>query len=215
MSTDFIDDGVIESSGRGSGSESAGMGLDQRKEEIAGKVADTAEEIELLRLRQAELESAKKHLEEVNRKQEEYSQGKKELIESLSRNLVLMEKEEIRGSRMVELLSSSRTSFKKLLSEIREIREEEWNEKNFEEELDRALALLESARMEYNQAIAKIDAESWAKVQPKGLSTELSGSQLDELGFAFWLKLGVAFSLPIIFVIMALFAAYVWLGGLG
>lgn len=215
MSTDFIDDGVIESSGRGSGSESAGMGLDQRKEEIAGKVADTAEEIELLRLRQAELESAKKHLEEVNRKQEEYSQGKKELIESLSRNLVLMEKEEIRGSRMVELLSSSRTSFKKLLSEIREIREEEWSEKNFEEELDRALALLESARMEYNQAIAKIDAESWSKVQPKGLSTELSGSQLDELGFAFWLKLGVAFSLPIIFVIMALFAAYVWLGGLG
>jgi vacuolar-type H+-ATPase subunit I/STV1 len=217
MVTDFIDNDAVKAAGAASASGS-GSKLAQQKEQITNKVADTAEEIERLRMRQAELEHEKKSLEEINRKQDEYERSKKEIIENLSRNIILMEKDEITASRMVELLSVSRSRFKDMLAEIRDIQEEKWEGENFEEELDKALALLESARMEYSKAIAKIDAESWNKGNgPAPLATiEMAGqSSLAGKGFLFWLKIGFAVSIPMIIVLMLIFAAYLWLGGAG
>ena len=214
MGTDFIDDGLLEST-QPEGSDSGASRLNRQKERITGKVADTAEEIELLKMRQAELEHEKKHLEEVNRKQNEYADGKKELIENLSRNIITMDKDEVKANRMVELLSASRSRFKAMLAEIREIREENWSEKDFEEELDKALALIESARMEYNQAIAKVDAENWGNAGGKPAASGLApaGGNPADFGFFFWLKAGIALFLPLILVLLSIFAAYVWLFG--
>lgn len=147
----------------GDAEEHAAGRLARQKEDIADKVASAAEEIERLRMRQDELEYAKKALQDLNRKQNDYDHGKKEILASLGRSILQMEKDEVRAARMVELLASTRQKFKALLAEIHEIREERWAEPEFEEELDRALALVENARMVYNKSVAKIDAESWQR----------------------------------------------------
>jgi len=189
--------------------------LAKQKDEIANKVANAAEEIERLRLRQEELEYAKKALHELNRKQDSYAHGKKEIIASLARSILQMEKDEVRASRMVELLSTTRQQFKGLLAEIRAIREERWAESEFEEELDRSLALIENARMAYNKSVAKIDAESWSRGERAGGSlTALEDGGRHPLagkGFLFWLKVGIALTLPAIFVIAVLGGLLIWL----
>lgn len=189
--------------------------LAKQKDEIANKVANTAEEIERLRMRQDELEYAKKALQELNRKQDSYTHGKKEIIASLTRNIMQMEKDEVRASRMVELLSATCQTFKGLLSEFREIREEQWAESEFEEELDRALALLENARMVYNKSMAKIDAESWSRGERTSgaLTVSEGGSRhpLAGMGFLCWLKVGVALTLPAVIVMAALSVYLFWL----
>ena len=216
MGTDFIDDDLLRNSGAGEAETSAAR-LTRQKEQITNKVADTAEEIERLKMRQDELEHEKTSLEELNRKQDEYARSKKNIIENLSRNIILMEKDEVLATRMVELLSASRSRFKDILAEIRDVQEESWSEDSFEEELDKALALIESARMEYSKAIAKVDAESWQKgsAGQAQLSTleEAGRGSIANKGFLFWLKVGVAVSLPMAFFILLLIAAYVWTNG--
>ncbi len=220
MSTDFFDDDLSSVSDEQESPETSVTRLARQKEQITNQVADTAEEIERLRMRQEELEHEKGALEELNRKQDEYERSKKDIIENLSRNIVLMEKDEVIANRMVELLSASRARFKDMLAEIRALREEHWGDGDFEEELDKALALIESARMEYSKAIAKIDAESWHKGGEGQASLrtleEAGRGTLANKGFFFWLKVGVAVSLPLIVVILLLLLGYVsriWLMG--
>ncbi len=219
MSTDFFDDDLSRESGAAESSESSTVRLARQKEQLTNQVADTAEEIERLRMRQEELEHEKTSLEELNRKQDEYERSKKDIIENLSRNIILMEKDEVLANRMVELLSASRARFRDMLAEIRDIKEENWGNADFEEELDRALALIESARMEYSRAIAKIDAESWQKGGGQAqLSTleEAGRGSLANKGFGFWVKVGIAVSLPLIVVVLLVFVGYIlniWMFG--
>ncbi len=220
MSTDFFDDDLSRSAADGGETtESSTVRMARQKEQLTNQVADTAEEIERLRMRQEELEHEKTSLEELNRKQDEYERSKKDIIENLSRNVILMEKDEVLANRMVELLSASRARFRDMLAEIRDIKEESWGNSDFEEELDRALALIESARMEYSRAIAKIDAESWQKGAGQAqLATleEAGRGSLANKSFWFWVKIGVAVSLPMIVILLLVFVGYmlnVWLFG--
>lgn len=199
--------------------ESAAERLAKQKDAIADKVAGAAEEIERLRMRQDELEYAKKALQALNRKQNDYDHGKKEILASLTRSILQMEKDEVRASRMVELLCSTREKFKVLLGEIHAVREEHWGETEFEEELDRSLALVENARMVYNKSVAKIDAESWQRGERgAGALVPLDGagrSSLADKGFGFWLKVGIALALPMVLALSALagLLLFLWLTG--
>jgi chromosome segregation ATPase len=218
MGTDFIDDDLSRKAAEAGDAETSASRLSRQKEQLTNQVADTAEEIERLRMRQDELEHEKTSLEELNRKQDEYARSKKDIIENLSRNIILMEKDEVLANRMVELLSASRARFKDVLSEIRDIREESWSEAEFEEELDKALALIESARMEYSKAVAKIDAESWQKgggQAPLATLEDAGRGALANKGFLFWFKVGVAVSLPVMLVLLLLFLGYILSGVFG
>jgi chromosome segregation ATPase len=218
MGTDFIDDDLSRKAAEAGDAETSASRLSRQKEQLTNQVADTAEEIERLRMRQDELEHEKTSLEELNRKQDEYARSKKDIIENLSRNIILMEKDEVLANRMVELLSASRARFKDVLSEIRDIREESWSEAEFEEELDKALALIESARMEYSKAVAKIDAESWQKgggQAPLATLEDAGRGALGNKGFLFWFKVGVAVSLPVMLVLLLLFLGYMLSGVFG
>jgi hypothetical protein len=197
--------------------ENAAGRLARQKDNIADKVASAAEEIERLRMRQDELEYAKQALQELNRKQNDYDHGKKEILASLARSILQMEKDEVRAARMVELLGATREKFKALLAEIHAIHEERWGESEFEEQLDRSLALIENARMVYNKSVAKIDAESWQRGErASGSLVPLDGTgrgSLADKGFGFWLKVGVALALPLVLALTALAVAYRWLNG--
>ncbi len=180
--------------------------LARQKEQIVEQVADAAEEIERLQMRQKELENARRELRELNRKQHEYEEGKKALIEQLNRKALQLGKEEIRLTRLLELVSATRKDFDGMLKELRSIREDHWPESGFEEELDSALALLESMRGVYNKSVARVDAQRLDRMgnDRTGGGAESASGEIMLGGWGFWLKAGLAFSLPLGLILLVL-----------
>ncbi|MDD4871410.1 MAG: hypothetical protein PHR77_12700 [Kiritimatiellae bacterium] len=181
----------------------------KKKEEMSHHAANAAQEIERLKLKQEELEREKNALEELTRKQDQYDHDKQEIIEKLERSIVAMEREESQATRMVELLSESRTRFKNTLTEIRSINEEMWGDHNVNDELNRSAALIETARMEYKKALAKIEATNLhigtGESGQKTVLDDMGFESSDEKGFGYWLKIGFAVTLPLMAAILLLF----------
>jgi hypothetical protein len=229
MSTDFFDDDLSSNGAQGSKAAArqeaparvapegvpAGR-MVRRKEELTGHVVGAANEIERLRLRQEEIEREKATLENLSRKQEEYEKGKQDIIEKLDRSILLLENEEVQAAHMVELLSSMRVRFKDMLSGLRSIDEETWSEETFGDEMNKALALVEEARMFYKKGVSKIDATRWSEDgerPPVAAEESLDGALAGPRGFGDWFKAGVAFSLPLAAVIVVLFVIYLTMNG--
>jgi hypothetical protein len=224
MSTDFFDDDLLqpdvkpvespevkETATMRAPTEATTARMAKQKEEVSGNVAAAVQEIEHLRMKQEELEREKNRLQELSRKQEEYEHGKHDVMEKLDRGIITVEKEEIEATRMVELLSETRNRFKSNLSQLRNINENSWGDDTFAEELNKALVMVENARMDYKKALARIDASSWHKSAAKDQVDALEGlggGTGIEGGFIYWLKIGVAVTLPLLAILSLFFVIY-------
>jgi hypothetical protein len=223
MGTDFFDDDLSapetareQPEGKAAAgarqAEAGASRLVKQKEELAENVAARADEIERLRMRQEELEREKSELEGLAKKQDEYLRGKRDVIEKLERSVVLIEKEEAQATRMAELLSVMRTRFRDTLAEIKQINEEQWPEEEFNNEINKAAALIEEARQLHKKGIAKIEATRWQEGEagkaPAFALDRMQAGAGGEGGFGFWLRAGLAFSLPLGILIVVLFLIY-------
>lgn len=231
MSTDFFDDDLV-SSGRPPDERAkpqadvpATLGSDlnlgqlaRQKRELDGRVAGAVREIEELRSRQGALEDQKGRLQDLARRQTAYEEGKRENIEKLDRSVILLEKERLQATRMRDLLSEMIDRFREALEEITSIDEETWSSDDFDEELARALVRVEEAGMLHQKGIARIEAAGWQRGTPAkqlaAMRNDVSGRTDKPQGFGYWLKAGLAFSLPLIIVATALFVAYLYLVGI-
>lgn len=183
--------------------------LARHRKEVDTQSAMAAQELDRLRKRQEQLESEKRDLEELRKRQDEYERSKREMTEHFKRSLVTLERKEVDAQRMVELLGATRLRFKEQLSDIERLQEEGWPEDRIRDELGKSLSVLEQARMEYNKAMAKIDA---AKPEVVPVSTgpravvfdEHAAVADEEKTFSDWLKIGVAASLPLVIAIVVL-----------
>jgi chromosome segregation ATPase len=174
----------------------------RHRKEVDAQSAIAAQELERLRKRQEQLEQERRELEDLRRRQDEYERGKREITELLKRSLVALERKEVDAQRMVELLSTTRARFKELLSDIEGLQEEGWPEDRIRDELAKSLGILEQARMEYNKAIAKIDAvkldtPAAQATTPAVIYDERALASDEERSFVQWLKIGLAVSLPV------------------
>jgi len=225
MGTDFFDDDLLRTDSAAADpiertegvptrpiSDASLTRMMKQKEEVMHQVAGATQEIEQLRLRQEALEKEKTDLQELTRRQEDYEKGKQEIVEKLIQSIVMLEKEETQATRMMELLSMMRTRFKDTLAELKGIDEEKWPDEAFALELNKAIVVVEDARGTYRKALAKIDAARWQKPGPDGSSQELLGDGYGETaaakGFAYWFKMGIGLSLPLMIFIAVLFAVY-------
>ena len=220
MSTDFFDEDLVqEGSTQSSGdSRSAGTAdpgapgtLARHKEEVSTNVSDAASQIDRLRHRQEELEREKSTLEKLGQQQDEYETEKRDLIQKLSRSIVLAEKEESQATRIAALFAETRARFRDALSELQSISEDDWDENEFESELTKALAVVESARGVYEKALARIEASGWQQgggKPPVDAMRDSERPQPARAGFGYWLKVGIAVSLPLIIVLILLFGAW-------
>jgi len=213
VDTDLLEPDVSDEAVYQDESEHAAERLARQKEHIQEKVADAAEEIERLQLRQKELEQARHHLRELHRKQHEYEEGKKNLIEKLNRKAVQLQKEEVRLTRVLELVTVTREDFESMLGELREIREDQWSESGFESSLDTALALLETMRGNYTKARARLEAQGVSgKDSARGASDASScESAVWAGGWLFWFRAGIAFALSLGAVGAILLAVFLYL----
>lgn len=187
----------------------------RHRKEVDTQSAIAAQELERLRKRQEQLEQEKRDLEELRRRQDEYERSKRELTELFKRSLVTLERREVDAQRMVELLGATRARFKEHLAVIESLQEEGWPEDRIRDELNRSLGVLEQARMEYNKAIAKIDAVKSEATPPTGAPPAVvfedhAYADDAEKPFAYWLKVGFAVSLPLMVVIAVVALVFFW-----
>jgi hypothetical protein len=187
----------------------------RHKQDVDTQATRAMQELELLRKRQEQLELEKRDLEEFKRKSEEFERGKRDIIANIKRSLTAIERDEIEAQRMQELLEGTRNRFKVLLSDLDSIKEQSWSEENIREELTRALGTIEDARIEFNRSVAKIDT---VKSERGGAATSSPSPVLfDDHGsmsfdtdktFGYWLKVGTAFSLPLMLTLIVLAIVY-------
>jgi len=188
-------------------------GIVRHKEDVSEEVAAKTRELERLRHKQEELERQKRSLEELRQKQDDYARGKREMGERLSQSVVTLEKQELRTSRLVEMLTEARTRFKDFKAELDALDEDSWPEERFREELGTALTIIDNARMEYNKTMARIESVMNAEESYKPAQSPLF-EDADELAggektFMDWVKIGLAISLPlvVVFLIMLILLA--------
>jgi chromosome segregation ATPase len=131
--------------------------LPPHREEVDSKLEQARDHLLALRRQQEELERQKSELEELRRRQEEYSRGRAEITDKLARGLIALDRQQIESQRLAELCESTIAAFREYSEQIEQINDEDWKSANVREELSRALATIESARLEYNRAQAKLD----------------------------------------------------------
>jgi hypothetical protein len=178
--------------------------------ELDANLEQAREQITSLQRKKEELERAKGELEEMRRRHDEFARGRIEIVEALNRGLVVLEHEQVETQRMLDLISRTRETFKEQLSHVESLTDAHWTSENLKSELSKSLAAIETARMEFNRACLRIDAlqsKTPDDLPPTPLE-KFSGpvNPLDRIGFGPALKLGIAFSLPVVVVVLLLIA---------
>jgi chromosome segregation ATPase len=198
IDTDLLDPGDPDFDQDTTREQAAVDQLNRQKDQIKEKVADAAEEIERLQMRQRELEQERHALRELHRKQHDYEDGKKHLIEQLGRHIQQLQKLEVRLTSVLELVTSSRAEFEEMLKELHEIREDEWPDARFEESLDTALALIDSMRDTYNKSVARLDTQGVEHIAPRR-HAQTEGDSVEPFSGGWGFCFRLAFTLAISF----------------
>lgn len=172
------------------------------------KVQQAEQQEQVLKRQLETAEKQRRELEEMSRRQEAFNTGKADLVDKLTRALVVIDREALDASKRMEMLQLINASFSQHLEGLETIDPKFWDGPEMSRELTRALAALDDARGEYTKSYPKIcvipeqDAGSAASEQGYASDYSAGGEAKDFLG---WLKIGVAFSLPlIIFGLIAL-----------
>lgn len=122
------------------------------------QAAQQAQEVERLRQLQEEIERERREVEEARRIQEDFVKGRRELLDRLAQSLVTVERHETKATQLAELMKATRLQFRAMLDDINAIREDEWTEETIRDRLREALARIDDARVEYNKAVARVEA---------------------------------------------------------
>lgn len=188
--------------------------LARHKQEVTEQMVDKTQELDRLRARQEELEKERRTLEEMRKKQEAFDAGRRELKSRLDESLARMEKDQFQAERLAQLLDETRHVFRDRLDEVSALSEEQWTDENLLDELNKALALLENVRSDYNKALAKIEAihpqapAGSAPARPLTFAGAPGMAPERAQGFGVWLRAGLAFTLPLMALIVVLWLAW-------
>jgi chromosome segregation ATPase len=182
-------------------------------EQIDSQVQKAQEQLLQLKRQQEQIEKQKRELEELSRRQEEFDRGRAEMTDKLTRSLVVLEREAYDAQKKMEQLRATRESFSQHLEVLEAIDPKNWNPSDLNKELSRALSTVDDARTEYSQQRSRLQATSDDQHHEMPLPETSSGYETTSADHSFgqWLRIGLAFTLPlIIFGIVAL-VIYFWM----
>jgi uncharacterized protein YnzC (UPF0291/DUF896 family) len=169
-------------------------------ERLDEKVQQAEQQEQSLKRQLETVEKQKRELEELSRRQDVLNTGRNEMVDKLTRALVVVERESMDASKRLELLQTINSSFMQHLENIESINPKAWEGSDVQKELTRALAAVDDARGEYNRSFPRIclipEQVGGGPVSEGGYAADYSvGDSKDFIG---WLKIGFAFSVPII-----------------
>jgi chromosome segregation ATPase len=179
------------------------------REEVETKVNDMQTKLAELKRAQQELERERAALEETRRRQSEFSAGRQEMQQNLTRGIGLLEEAEFAVRRDAEQMGKALGELREALVKIESVHEELWTKENLNVELTRALTIVENARMEWNSARLKfplLSGETPAQVAAAGpVNAGAFENLLREKNYAELCKLGLALTWPIALAAVAIF----------
>lgn len=184
------------------------------RDEVDAKVTDMHQKLAELKRTQQELERERASLEDIRRRQVEFTTGRQEMIQNLTRGVGLLEEAEFAARRDAEQMGKALAGLREALQKVQALREEDWKRENLNLELTRALTTLENARMEWNSARLKFEALNAPKAEEAEAGLETGAVMADvlrEKSYAELCKLGLALTWPLalaglgIFVILLVF----------
>jgi hypothetical protein len=164
-------------------------------------VQQAAQQEQDLKRRLEAVERQKRELEEMSRRQEALNTGKAEMVDKMTRALVVLEREIFDASKRTETLQTIQESFRSHLDVLESMDPKSWDGTDIAKELTRSLGAVDDARSAFSKGYPKI---SLAPAGGGGSSSDGSDgyvtdySAADGKDFVSWMKIGFAFSLPII-----------------
>src|SRR3984957_15296094 len=165
---------------------------------LDSQVQRAQEQLLQLKRQQEQIEKQKRELEELSRKQEDLEKGRADMIEKLTRSLVVIERETYEAEKRVEQLRLTSTTFAQHLDSLERINPKGWNNSDLHKELSKALSAVDDARSEYTKSLTKINAKSDEVIIPNATVEDTYYSSPDDSKFVVWLKRGFAFTLPLL-----------------
>jgi chromosome segregation ATPase len=184
-------------------------------EHLDSQVQKAQEQLLQLKRQQEQIEKQKRELEELSRRQEELERGRTEMLDKLTRSLVVLEREGYDTQKKLEQIRTTRESFGQHLELIEAIDPKSWNPADLHKELSRALSAVDDARTDFSQQRSRLQATDEAQADVALPEAAPDVSELLEGGrsFADWVKIGFAFTLPLIgFGVIALLIFF-WMAG--
>ncbi|HKQ36523.1 MAG TPA: hypothetical protein VJ063_00515 [Verrucomicrobiae bacterium] len=209
--SEFVDDD-FQTARKGAGVAEASRA--PSREEVDAKVTDMHQKLAELKRTQQELERERASLEDVRRRQVEFTTGRQEMIQSLTRGVGLLEEAEFAARRDAEQMAKALTGLREALEKVQALREEDWKRENLNMELTRALTTVENARMEWNSARLKFEILNGCRAEETASGLESGATMaeaLSEKSYAELCKLGLALTWPLalaglgIFVVLLVF----------
>ena len=174
------------------------------REEVEARVGDMHNKLAELRRAQQELERERADLEETRRRQAEFTKGRQEMEQHLTRGIGLLEEAEFGARRDAEQMAKALVDLREALLKIHSVQEESWTRDNFNTELTRALTAIENARMEWNSARLKFAILNSEPTQPEAVPTAptdtFAQNLLRERSYAELCKMGLALTWPVALV---------------
>ena len=169
-------------------------------EHLDEKVQQAEQQEQALKRQLETIEKQKREFAELSRRQESLTAGRNDLADKLTRALVVIERETMEAGKRLEMLQTMDGSFHQHLETLESINPKLWDESDLSKELTRAMAAVDDARGEYNRSFPRVSAmpeqAAGAPANDSGFVTDYSAG--DGKDFIGWLKIGFAFSLPLI-----------------
>ena len=134
----------------------------------------------------------------------ELKTGREEMVQQLTRGLVLLEEAELNTRRDADQMTKALAELRDALGKVQAINEENWTKETFAVDLTRALTTLEHARMEWHSARLKFQVLSGGPEQPA--TTSGAGGEFPprSLFAAYspsdWIRVGLALTGPLALV---------------
>jgi hypothetical protein len=178
------------------------------REELESRVTDMQSKLGELKRAQQELERERSDLEETRRRQTEFTKGRQEMEQHLTRGIGLLEEAEFAARRDAEQMAKSLVDLRESLIKVQSVHEEGWTKDNLNTELTRALTAIENARMEWNSARLKYPILTTEPIEPETAlnpADPFSQTVLKEKSYAELCKMGLALTWPIALTGLAIF----------
>ena len=184
-------------------------------EHLDSQVQKAQDQLLQLKRQQEQIEKQKRELEELSRRQEELERGRAEITDKLTRSLVILEREAYDTQKKLEQIRATRESFGQHLELIEAIDPKSWNPAELHKELSRALSSVDDARTEFSQQRSRLQAadENSGDVGLPEAAPDISDLLNEGQSFGHWVKIGLAFSLPLIIFGFIALLLFFWMAG--
>ncbi|MEN9675531.1 MAG: hypothetical protein RIS76_1427 [Verrucomicrobiota bacterium] len=177
------------------------------REELDAQLTGTQQQLAKLREAQDQLERTRAAVEEMRRRHADFTSGRTETLQALTRGIGLLQKSEEDARRDAEQLSRTLEGLRSSLAQVERLNEQAWTAETWEQELTRALTTIENSRLEYHSARLKWPVlEGKTPNAPQSASPE-TAPPWNSLPLSQLFRLGLALTWPLVLAMMAVTAA--------